>query len=526
MSSYKDKMAWKQAELDHARAGTKLNAERLAQQKQRKGESDGGAGRRLAPFYKIMQGMPVAVDAFRYGKIPGVEAYLLTHFHSDHYTNLSSNWKNGPIYCSSTTASLVKLILKVDEKWVYTLPMDEPTIIPGTEVTVTLIEANHCPGSVLFLLEGRQTVSAGDSKSSYRSPHIGTNRIFRYLHCGDFRASPQHILHPSIKGKKIDICYLDTTYLNPKYSFPPQRQVIDACAALAKQHVLGAPKNTLQDALVKSEPGSNEASALVKEEDPEDSWLNPDAEELDDPTGGGDDIAPSVEIPLVKDEECTKDVKPSDRILVVVGTYSIGKERIVKGVAHALSSKIFVEARKQSILACQDDPELHSMLTRDPYDAQVHLVPLGSVNSDKIGDYLAQFKGHFSRVLAFRPTGWTYSPPAGSEQNINMSSGALNSLIGKQQRRTFLSTSLTPMRNSTWKHMLYGVPYSEHSSFIELSCFAMSLQCTKIIATVNVGRETGRARMNRWFETWERERKKRAERGDPAVVTFRSAEYW
>ena len=56
----------------------------------------------------------------------------------------------------------------------------------------------------------------------------------------------------------------------------------------------------------------------VKEEDTEDSWLNPDAEELEDPTGG-DDIAPSVEIPAVKDEDCAKDVKPSDRILVVVG---------------------------------------------------------------------------------------------------------------------------------------------------------------------------------------------------------------
>lgn len=44
-----------------------------------KGEKgvDSGA-RRPAPFYKVMQGMPIAVDAFRYGKIPGVTAYLLT----------------------------------------------------------------------------------------------------------------------------------------------------------------------------------------------------------------------------------------------------------------------------------------------------------------------------------------------------------------------------------------------------------------------------------------------------------------
>ncbi len=110
------------------------------------------------------------------------------------------------------------------------------------------------PGSCLFLFEGKQTINAGDS--AYKSPFVGSPKVFRYLHCGDFRACPQHVLHPAVKGKRIDHVYLDTTYLDPKvgesrerdyadahsssqYCFPPQPLVISACAELAKRLVQG-----------------------------------------------------------------------------------------------------------------------------------------------------------------------------------------------------------------------------------------------------------------------------------------------
>jgi DNA cross-link repair 1A protein len=64
MSSRKANEAWEEAEMaeDRSSRPTKANG-----------------GRRKAPFFKVMQGMPIAVDAFCYGAIPGVTSYFLTY---------------------------------------------------------------------------------------------------------------------------------------------------------------------------------------------------------------------------------------------------------------------------------------------------------------------------------------------------------------------------------------------------------------------------------------------------------------
>jgi DNA cross-link repair 1A protein len=72
-----------------------------------------------------------------------------------------------------------------------------------------------------------------------------------------------------------------------------------------------------------------------------------------------------------------------------------------------------------------------------------------------------------------------------------------------------------------------GVPYSEHSSFFELTCFALSLPGPQLrmIATVNVGNERSRALMKSWFQKWHTEKEKRRQKNLPPIVDYRDETY-
>lgn len=49
--------------------------------------------------------------------------------------------------------------VQVKEKWIHPLELDQSHLLPMDDIgkeklTVTLIDANHCPRSVMFLFEG------------------------------------------------------------------------------------------------------------------------------------------------------------------------------------------------------------------------------------------------------------------------------------------------------------------------------------------------------------------------------------
>jgi len=140
---------------------------------------------------------------------------------------------------------------------------------------------------------------------------------------------PKHVLHPAVARAKIDTCYLDTTYLNPKYCFPPQPQVIAACASLARKTAVGLSDTAppLPDINSDVKPDIKPDSSCDIKPDP--SALNEMAEERSKAMMQGWLVKREDD---VKEELVEmKDVKPKGRTLIVMGTYSIGKERIVKG---------------------------------------------------------------------------------------------------------------------------------------------------------------------------------------------------
>lgn len=76
-------------------------------------------------------------------------------------------------------------------------------------------------------------------------------------------------------------------------------------------------------------------------------------------------------------------------------------------VAKSLQTKIYCDARKAAIIRCQSDPDLESMLTEDPLEAAVHIVPLSLINPERLKLYANRWKEKFDKVVGFRPTGWT-----------------------------------------------------------------------------------------------------------------------
>ncbi|KAF1390566.1 hypothetical protein PFLUV_G00059370 [Perca fluviatilis] len=170
---------------------------------------------------KVIPNTPLAVDFWHVRKCPSTRLFFLSHMHSDHTAGLTSTWSNRPIYCSPTTAALLRLKLQVKEQWIHPLELDEPYLLPLDDIgkerlTVTLIDANHCPGAVMFLFEG----------------YFGS-----ILYTGDFRYTPSMLREPCLRtNTNIDVLYLDNTNCDPNRTLPSRQRASQQIKEIIRSH--------------------------------------------------------------------------------------------------------------------------------------------------------------------------------------------------------------------------------------------------------------------------------------------------
>ncbi|KAJ8258063.1 hypothetical protein GJAV_G00192760 [Gymnothorax javanicus] len=169
---------------------------------------------------KLIPYTPLAVDFWQVRKCSHVRLFFLSHMHSDHTMGLTSTWTR-PIYCSPLTAKLLHLKLQVKQKWIHPLEVGGSHVLPLDDIgketmTVSLIDANHCPGAVMFLFEG----------------YFGT-----ILYTGDFRYTPAMLREPCLRVQThIDVLYLDTTNCDPTRTLPSRQRATQQIKELIRAH--------------------------------------------------------------------------------------------------------------------------------------------------------------------------------------------------------------------------------------------------------------------------------------------------
>lgn len=165
------------------------------------------------------------------------------------------------------------------------------------------------------------------------------------------------------------------------------------------------------------------------------------------------------------------------KTLIVVGAYSIGKEDVYLAISQALEVPIYTDASRRRILHSFGWPDLSKRISSCNQSSPLHVLPLASVQHENLKKYLETLNQRFLAVLAFRPTGWTFSEATGNQLDL-----------------------IKP--SSRGRVTIYGVPYSEHSSFTELRDFVKFLRPQKVIPTVNVGNVANRDKMQAYFREW------------------------
>lgn len=469
----------------------------------------------------------ISMDAFNYAPREDIQINFLSHFHSDHYGGISKKWcyervfdcvddfkdlsRYKPlIYCSEVTGKLLTLKYGIDPRFIQTLEFETLYLIKDfqspdsiTDETrpvdnmdryglyVTMLTANHCPGSSIFLFHSKGA-DVSDTK---------------ILHCGDFRVNKQMIQHPVLSKfnlpnatDSLDKVYLDTTYLAMNRNFPKQETVCEEAAQMFKDLC------------------SNDNSTLLAK------WFGLSKQSR------------------ITDFLKTSFMKKKKKFLILVGTYIIGKEKLAISILEKLNNcPIYVSSinsrySQTDVVKCFGNEYLDKYITtneigNDDCECVIHLVPMSIVYTiDEMCSYFYDNKyfDHFERCIGLRPTGWAYEEEYARNDEFkvfeasNPNNPSLptlpNQVLDKitdvclevpsftymddilSQNKPFRSTR-NPEKDAI---RIYSLPYSEHSSFRELSFFCLFLNIKEIIPTVNTESDYLVIKMKNLMDYWKK----------------------
>uniref|UniRef100_A0AAV2IXJ7 Protein artemis n=1 Tax=Knipowitschia caucasica TaxID=637954 RepID=A0AAV2IXJ7_KNICA len=181
----------------------------------------------MSSFAGRMKEYPnISLDRFDRENIHA-RAYFLSHCHKDHMKGLKGPLlkrklqfsRTVRLYCSFVTKELLLSNAKYSfwEDYIVPLELESPTQISlvnevsgeKEDILVTLLPAGHCPGSVMFLIEGCQG---------------------NVLYTGDFRlavgdVSRMEHLHSGSRVKDLQSVYVDSTFYDPRFYQIPSRDI-------------------------------------------------------------------------------------------------------------------------------------------------------------------------------------------------------------------------------------------------------------------------------------------------------------
>ncbi|OHT12667.1 hypothetical protein TRFO_17501 [Tritrichomonas foetus] len=166
---------------------------------------------RKPPYHFSVPGTNFTVD-WHCKTFPNYIHSFLSHAHSDHLSGIQGFKAPRVLHCTEITAKM--LILKVPKVQPCIQICQPNTTIVVEGVKVHVLNANHTPGSAMFVFELKNGK--------------------KILHTGDFRAEPS-VVQSAAFFSPIDQLFMDCTYACSNINVPPRSECVNFVISKVKE---------------------------------------------------------------------------------------------------------------------------------------------------------------------------------------------------------------------------------------------------------------------------------------------------